>query len=586
MMKHRAGALLLACFLLVLSFGAGAPVTGQSVKNPDTFVTLRAGDIQSLDPATAYDTGSEEIIYPNVYETLIGYDGSVLSSYVPRLATQVPSLANGLISKDGLTYTFPIRKGVKFHDGSTMTPEDVRYSMLRFMLQDPAGGPAWLLLTPLVGKESTREKDKIDVNFEDVAKSVTIQGDNVAFHLKRPYGAFLSIIAAWSFVMPKAWAAKNGDWDGGAATWQKYNNPKIEDRYEFDHANGTGPFKLQQWDRQGKQVTLVRHEAYWRGPAKLARVVIRTVSEFTTRRLQLQQGDADLITVDRPQQSQVAGMAGVAIRDDLPQLVIQVLQFNLKIDASGNPDIGSGKLDGNGIPPDFFSDVHVRRAFAYAFDYQTFIRDGYRSKAIQPNGPIIQGLLGYDSSLPRYTFDKAKATAEFKEAWGGKLWDAGFKFTTTYNTGNTVREVGARLIKDVVESLNPKFKIDIRNLQWSSFLQATNQHKGTLYALGWAVDFPDPDDFAQPFLSSKGDYPQRNSYINPEADKLVQEGAATADPAKRKEIYKKLTQIAYNDVPGIYAAQPTAFKVMRSWVHGWYWNTVYGGEDYYPLSKR
>ena len=55
---------------------------------------------------------------------------------------------------------------------------------------------------------------------------------------------------------------------------------------------------------------------------------------------------------------------------------------------------------------------------------------------------------------------------------------------------------------------------------------------------------------------------------------------------RRKEIYKKLSQIAYNDVPGIYAAQPTAFKVMRSWVHGWYWNTVYGGEDYYPLSKQ
>jgi peptide/nickel transport system substrate-binding protein len=576
----------MACVLVVLTLGAGAPVTGQSVKNPDTFVTLRSGDPESLDPAYQYDTTSYEIVYPNVYETLIGYDGSVLSSYVPRLATQVPSLANGLISKDGLTYTFPIRKGVKFHDGSTMTPEDVRYSMLRFMLQDRDGGPSWLLLSPLVGKESTRDKGKIDVNFEDAARAVAVQGDNVIFHLKRPYGAFLSIIAAWSFVMPKAWATKNGDWDGTAATWQKFNNPKLQDRYAFDHMVGTGPFKLQQWDRQGKEVTLVRNDAYWRAPAKLARIVIRSVSEFTTRRLQLQQGDADLITVDRPQQSQVAGMAGVAIRDDLPQLVIQVLQFNLKIDANGNPDVGSGKLDGNGIPSDFFSDVHVRKAFAYAFDYQTFIRDGYRSKAIQPNGPIIQGLLGYDSSLPKYTFDKAKATAEFKEAWGGKLWDAGFKFTTTFNTGNTVREVAARLIKDVVESLNPKFKIDIRNLQWSSFLQATNQHKGTLYALGWAVDYPDPDDFAQPFLSSKGDYPQRNSYNNPEADKLVQEGAATADPAKRKEIYKKLTQIAYNDVPGIYAAQPTAFKVMRSWVHGWYWNTVYGGEDYYPLSKR
>ena len=62
------------------------------MKNPDTFVTERLGDPESLDPAYAYDTASDEVIYPNVYETLIGYDGSVLSRYVPLLATQVPSV--------------------------------------------------------------------------------------------------------------------------------------------------------------------------------------------------------------------------------------------------------------------------------------------------------------------------------------------------------------------------------------------------------------------------------------------------------------------------------------------------------------
>ncbi|TMI82241.1 MAG: ABC transporter substrate-binding protein [Bacillati bacterium ANGP1] len=570
-MRQRMAAWFLVGVLLVLMSGAGTRATGQSVKNPDTFVTLRYGDPESLDPAYQYDTASYEVVYPNVYETLIGYNGSVLSTYVPRLATEVPSLANGLISKDGLTYTFPIRPGVKFHDGTTMTPEDVRYSTLRFMLQDRDGGPSWLLLSPLVGKESTRDGDKIVVTYAEAAKTVTVQGNNVVFHLAHPYGAFLSIVAAWSFVMPKAWAAAHGDWDGSAGTWQKFNNPKLQDRYAFDHMNGTGPFKLVSWDRQAKEVDLARHDAYWRAPARLSRVVIRDVAEFTNRRLQLQQGDADLIEVDRSDQSKVMGMTDVTIRDDLPRLLIQVLHFNFKIDPTANPDIGSGKLDGSGIPPEFFSDVHVRKAFAYAFDYGTFIRDAYRGKAIQPSGPIIQGLLGYDPSLPKYTFDKNKAAAEFKEA---------------FNTGNTARQIGAQVIKDAVESLNPKFKVDIRNLQWSSFLQLTNAHKGTLYALGWAVDYPDPDDFAQPFLSSKGDYPHRNSYNNPEADRLIKEAAVSSDPAKRKQLYKELTQIAYNDVPSIWAAQPTAFKVMRSWVRGWYWNTVYGGEDYYPLAKQ
>jgi len=587
--KQRVLAGLLLVLLVTLGPGTGARGAVEPVKNPDTFVTLRFGDPESLDPAYAYDTASQEVIWPAVYETLIAYSGSMTSRYVPELASQVPSLANGLISKDGLTYTFPIRSGVKFHDGSTMTPEDVRYSMLRFMLQDRDGGPSWLLLTPLLGKDSTRDsKGKFQVTYQDAAKAVTVDGNNVVFHLNHPYGAFLSIMAAWSLVMPKAWAAAHGDWDGSAGTWQKYNNPKLQDRYAFDHMNGTGPFKLQQWDRQAKQVILVRNDAYWRSPAKLARVVIRTVPEFATRRLQLQRGDADFIEVNRTEQSQVQGMAGVEIRDDLPTLVLQALHFNFKIDATGNPDVGSGKLDGNGIPPDFFSDLHVRKGFAYAFDYATFIRDGYRGKAVQPNGPIIQGLLGYDPTLPKYTFDRAKATTEFKEAWGGKLWDTGFKFTLTYNTGNTVRQVGAQIMKDSIEALNPKFKVDIRNLQWSSFLQATNQHKGTLYALGWAVDYPDPDDFAQPFLASTGDYPKRNSFKDPNADRLVQEGAVTADPAKRAAIYRQLTKIAYDQVPSLYVAQPSAFVVMRSWVRGWYYNAVLspGSLDYYALYKQ
>jgi peptide/nickel transport system substrate-binding protein len=585
--RQRILALVVMMLLAVLSVGTGARGAGAPVKNPDTFVTLRFGDPESLDPDYQYDTASYEIVYPNVYETLIGYAGTILDRYIPLLATQVPSLANGLISKDGLTYTFPIRAGVKFHDGSTMTPEDVRYSMLRFMLQDRDGGPSWLLLTPLVGTDSTRDgKGKLVLTYQQAAKAVTVQGNNVVFHLSHPYGAFLSIVAAWSFVMPKAWATQHGDWDGSAGTWQKFNNPKLQDRYAFDHMNGTGPFKLQQWDRQAKEVILLRNDTYWRKPARLARVLVRTVPEFSTRRLQLQQGDADLIDVNRSEQGQVQGMAGVTIRDDLPTLVLQTIQFNFQIDAAGNPDVGSGKLDGNGIPPDFFSDVHVRRGFAYAFDYATFIRDAYHGKALQPNGPIIQGLLGYDSTLPKYSFDKAKATAEFKEAWGGKVWDSGFKFTLTYNTGNAARQIASQIIKDVVQSLNPKFKIDVRNVQWSQFLQMTTAHKGTYYALGWAADYPDPDDFALPFLGSSGTYPKQNSFKNPQADALIKQGAESADPAQRVAIYRQLTKIAYNDVPEVYTVQPTTFKVMRSWVHGYYYNEIYGGEDYYPLFKE
>ena len=104
-----------------MAAGAGA----ESVRNPDTFTEAEVGEVTSLDPAYPYDNASQGIIY-NVYDTLIAFDRDRLDRFVPALAAEVPSLKNGGISKDGLTYRFPIRKGVRFHEGQELAPEDVR----------------------------------------------------------------------------------------------------------------------------------------------------------------------------------------------------------------------------------------------------------------------------------------------------------------------------------------------------------------------------------------------------------------------------------------------------------------------------
>jgi peptide/nickel transport system substrate-binding protein len=492
-----------------------------------------------------------------------------------------------LISKDGLTYTFPIRQGVHFHDGSLMTPDDVVYSFRRFLLQDQAGGPAWLLLSPLLGVDSTRDtQGKIQVTWDEVQKAVYAQGNNVVFHLKTPFAPFLTIMAAWGGVMPRKWAAAHNDWDGGATTWQKYNNPKVDDRYQFDHMDGTGPFMLQQWDRQNKEVILVRNDHYWRKPAALSRVVIRSVPEFTTRRLQLQQGDADLVDASLNQESQLRGIPGTIIQDNLPQIAVQTLQFNFKIDTDGNPDAGSGKLDGQGIPSDFFADIHVRRGFAYAFDYNQNLNSAYAGQGILPHGPIVQGLLGYDPSVPVYTTSRDKAIAEFKEAMGGKLWDTGFKFTIPYTAGNAARQVGAEIVRDDVQALNPKFQIAFRPVPASTLNSLLFSHKGTMYFLAWFADYPDPHDFAQPFLASAGYFPVRGGYHNADADRLIDQAVGTTDPAQRKALYKQLSMIAYNDLPYLFLVQPTTFFTMRSWVHGWYYNPIFPGQYFYTIYKR
>jgi len=468
-----------------------------------------------------------------------------------------------------------------------MTVDDVVYSVRRFLLQDQAGGPAWLLLSPLFGVDSTRDdKGTIVVAWADVQRAVSASGSNVVFRLKKPFAPFLTIAAAWTSIMPRAWGAAHGDWDGQPGTWQKYNNPKNEDRYAFDHMNGTGPFMFDSWDRQAKQIILTRNDHYWRKPTALSRVIIRNVSELTARRLQLQQGDADLVWGALTQLTQFRGIPGTIIQDNLPQIALEHFAFNFKINTEANPDVGSGKLDGAGIPSDFFADIHVRRGFAYAFNYAADLSGGHAGKGVLPRGPIPQGLLGYDPSAPVLQTNTERATAEFKEAFGGQVWSSGFKFTIPYTAGRAERQIGTQILKDSVGALNPKFQVDTRPAPASTLNQLDFAHKRPIGIAGWFADYPDPHDFAQPYLAANGYFPSRYGYRNPEADRLIDQAVSTPDPAKRAAIYKQITMIYNNDLPYLFLVQSVTFYPMRSWVHGWYYNPIFPGQYFYPLFKQ
>lgn len=153
----------------------------------DTLIVAHKSEMESMDPVFSYD-GVTHGMLVNIYDTPLKFKGSSLTELEPSLSTQVPTKENGLISKDGRTYTFPIRKGVYFHDGTELTPEDVRYSLLRFLLSDVAGGPSSLLLEPILGISSTRdEQGNITVNFKDAANAVRVDGDNIVITLKRPF---------------------------------------------------------------------------------------------------------------------------------------------------------------------------------------------------------------------------------------------------------------------------------------------------------------------------------------------------------------------------------------------------------------
>ena len=559
----------------------------QKQQPPENLVVAHAGEMQSLDPVFSYDGVTHGMLI-NVYDTLLKFKGSSMTEFLPSVSQQVPSVENGLISPDGKTYTFPIRKGILFHDGIELTPEDVRYSLLRFMLADVSGGPSSLLLEPILGITSTRnEKGEITVDFKEAAQSIRVDGQNVVITLKEPFAPFLGIVARWGYITPKKWVQENGGWDGTEETWKDLNNFEKQSSYLFDHMNGSGPFKLVRWDISGRKLQLTANENYFDGAPRIKNIHMMTVTEPSTMRLLLEGGDADIAEIPAQFAAQVKNKPGVVVYENLPRLRTDPVIFLTRhINTKGNPDVGSGQLDGNGIPEDFFADENVRKGFAYAFDYDAFLNEAMEGRGTRAYGPAPEGLVPGTAQGKHYSFDLEKATEHFKQAYGGQLWDKGFALTITYNTGSTMRQMAAEILKRNIEKINPKFKIEVRGVMWSSFLEKTAARQMPVWVRGWVADYADAHNFFFAFMHSDGRYALAQGYKNPQADQLVRQAVSETNPVKRAQLYLQLQDLAYEDAMQIYTVHPTGLWAMREEVKGFKDNPVYMGLYFYPMYKE
>jgi len=600
---------LILMLTLVLVFSVFSVVGAQGVKSPDTFTFVTIGDQSTLDPHFAYDTGSSEVIY-QVYETLIDYDGESVQDFVPLLSTEVPSQENGLVNEEGTEYTFVIREGVEFSNGNPLTAEDVKYSFLRGMVSDRSGGPIWMLYEPLFGagyaglSDVTANlvgvedpKELTDEQAEEVLaaldEKITVDGNEVTFHLAAPYPPFLNIVAkgaSWGSILDKEWSLEQGAWDGTAADIAASHDPVKEEDPLFDKMMGTGPFILTEWVN-GDNVVFRRNENYWGELANFKTAIIRNVDEWSTRKLMLLRGDADMIYAPTQYRAQVESEENVNVTTGIPVLQNMNMVFNWDITTEGNSYIGSGELDGDGIPSDFFADQDVRKAFSYSFNYKAFLEQVRMGEAIQLRGPIVDPLLGYDENSDVYSLDLEKAEEHFRNAFGGELWETGFTMDLVYNSGNDPRKTAADMLKSYIERINPKFNINVRGVQWSTYLDASV--RGTLPASfgGWLADFPDPHNFVQPFLASAGYYAGRRGDTYKEwaeevgINDLISEGISTTDSARREEIYKELQQMSIDHAIDLWIDQPTGSNTRRTWVEGWYPNAMRPGVDFYSMDK-
>jgi peptide/nickel transport system substrate-binding protein len=587
-----------------------APPPPTEIKNPDSLIYGTIAEPDSLDPAYQYDTASYSPLF-NVYEGLLFYKREKVDEFVPVLATKMPE-----ISDDGRTYTFTLREGIKFHEGGDLTPEDVAYTFWRGMLQDRSGGPQWVVLEPLTGYYAIND---IADEMGDLAAceyiKTTVVPDNenwtVTFNLPEPFGAFLNIIASgWGVAMDKEWVGEMGGWDGDCATWRDWHDPEDVESELYQAMNGTGPYKFDHWT-PGEELVLVRNDDYWlteplweggpSGPAAIERAVWKFVTEWGTRYAMFEAQDIDMMYVPRQYASQADGLVrdqwdAIDVSDpskmtvlnengiarsfiNLPGVNAADVFFNQNVNVEGgNPYLGNGELDGNGIPPDFFSDEHVRKAFNYCFDFDTYIEEAWLGEAMQRRGPIISGILGFNPDQEVFTYDLAKCEEEFKLAWDGELWDTGFFLVTVYNSGNDQGRTAAEIMEANVESINDNFHISVLDVPFATMLDQTVGRRLPLFIIGWIEDYHHPHNWVHVYMHSSGAWAQFQTLPEEQLERYdakIAECLALPFGPEAEACYFELQAMAVDDVIDIFMSQATGRNYQQLWVQGYYFNAVY-----------
>ncbi len=596
--------------------GPGGPPTPTtvSVPNPDTIIEETIGQPDTLDPATDYETAGGAIIQ-NVYETLLFFKGDKADQVVPWLAESYD------LSPDGLTYTFRVRSGITFTDGTPLDADAVWYSLMRAMIMDDPDGPAWTMLQVIRGGAAyskqynnagpsapdgygdTYTQAELD-DFLNAKPIEVLDPMTVAIHLERPYSgwAFVMAFSVTAVVSPTAFKAHwTAPTDGtpfieGATAGDYHNelNP-----WPAENMVGTGPYVLKSWDKATQTVILVRNENYWgtpfnRGLAPVPNVVIKGIDDANTRVLDLKAGASDIGTIPA-----TGGLIFQFIDEDTWFSEGQLKPVSSDYQASPQcpphtPVQGkclwpvfstffmgfNQKIRGADRKPQAFqpfADVRIRRAFTISFNRTAYIQNVLQGFAIPATQIIPPGMFGYDPTISEQPYDPDTAKQLLMDAGANPMSpDNAFSpndpktVEITYNLGNTARETAATIIANTVNSFSSDTGLFARvvGLAWPQFLANVRARQSHVFFLGWIVDYVDPDDFLVPFAhATAGTFAIRMGYNNPEVTRLIDEQATIVDPAQRLQAISQIQRMSNDDWAFLWLTYGTASSVTRSWLH-------------------
>jgi len=553
---------------------------------PNTLRLAQRGKVKGLDPIYADDTYAGE-------EVSRAYEGLLQFHYLKRPYVLIPALAEAMpeVSKDRLTFTFKIKKGVLFHDdasfkdtggkGRELTAEDFVYSFKR--LADPKliSTGWWLLDGKIAGLNEWRQ-DAQKKGVADYAAPVSglKASDRYTLEIKllsRAPSFLYSLAMPFTSVVAREAVESYG-------------------KDFLNHAVGTGPFRLMEFSSNSRLIwaknPTYRQETYpsegeqgdkeaglladaGQPLPRADRIEVQVYVEDQPMWLTFLSGKLDLSAIPKDNFQQ-AITPGKELSRDLseqgvrlvksPMLDVTHYTFNMS-----DPVVGKNK--------------YLRQAMSLVYDSGPLIELFYNGRALAAQGPIPPGLSGHDPKFrnPYRQFNIGKAKELMVKAGypGGQGLPPLTYITTAGSTERQMTEYAVRVFDTI------GVKLQIEAFSWPEFQQAVRNRKGQIWSFAWNADYPDAENFLQLFYSKNASPgPNDSNYSNPEYDRLYEKSLGLPDGAERTAVYRQMVNLLVEDCPWIFGVHRIAFGLVQPWVKNYKRSDFHGASKYYRVERE
>ncbi len=438
------------------------------------------------------------------------------------------------VSSSGTTYTFHLKRGIKFINNREVKADDFKYSFERVLAPGGRSPNGWVF-EKIAGARDFMQGKASQVSGLEVLDPYTIR-----IRLERSFSPFLHLLTMTAaYVVPREAIEESG--------------ADLSSR-----PVGTGPFRLREW-RHNDRLILDRNDAYFGGRPHSAAIVYRIIPEDLTAVTEFELGNLDVLSVPASEYRRFRGS------DKWSNLMVSV------------PGINTYYLGFNCSRPPF-NEPALRRAVIQAIDREKILKTYYEGRGILASGPVPPSLRAW--GLPKMpAYDAASASAAFRRSG---LPGRTINFYVTADQEVTD-------LAEIIQSylLSAGLTVSIKQLEWSSYKAALIRGEEDIFWISWWADYPDPENFLFPLFHSAnhGASGNRTRYTNPAVDALIEQGQRTGNLEGRNRVYGDAERLIMKDAPWVPFWHKADITVRQPWVKNFRVYPIYSMDKGMEVSR-